>query len=348
MKLFNKFLLLAVSLAFFTTSCSSDDDATVTTSAPLGAYENGYFILSEGGTASSTSAIDFVSNAGVVTNDVYRIENPAEAEIGSFLQSIFFDATRAFIVSGSTNSITVVNRFTFKHIATISADLNNPRYGVVVNGKAYVTNRNDFGVNDDDYVTVIDLNNNYTTSKIELDVITEQVVAYNGKLVITNGGWQVGNSVTFLNIATSVVNTVDLGAGNFPNSIAVRGNEALLLTDAQKLVKVNLSTEAVSTTIDLPTTITSSSKLQVVNNYAYFKGGSDVYELDLDAATVTVTSLVSFSGTFYGLTVTTDKIYVTDAKDYASLGEAFEYDIDGTLLNSYNTSGFTPNGVYFN
>ena len=92
MKLLNRFLGLAILLALFTTSCSSDDDAIVAgqlPSTPLGAYENGTFILNEGSSA-ATAGVDFLSDAGVLTSDVFRIENPDEDELGLFLQNIFF------------------------------------------------------------------------------------------------------------------------------------------------------------------------------------------------------------------------------------------------------------------
>jgi hypothetical protein len=166
MKLLNKFLGLAILLALFTTSCNSDDDAIIAgqlPSEPLGAYENGSFVLNEGSNA-STAGVDFLSDEGVLTQDVFRIENPNEDEVGLFLQNIFFDDTRAFIISGGTNSVTVVNRFTFKYITTIESDFEAPRYGVVVGDKAYVTNRGDFSSSADNAITVIDLNN-YSTSR---------------------------------------------------------------------------------------------------------------------------------------------------------------------------------------
>jgi hypothetical protein len=39
-----------------------------------------------------------------------------------------------------SNTIQVVNRYSFKSIATIDKDLKNPSYIVFANGKGYVTN----------------------------------------------------------------------------------------------------------------------------------------------------------------------------------------------------------------
>ena len=53
--------------------------------------------------------------------------------------------------------------------------MKNPRYGVVKDGKAYVTNANTYLMGDpatvdtDDYVAVIDLTTNKVESKIELN-----------------------------------------------------------------------------------------------------------------------------------------------------------------------------------
>ena len=136
MKKLTKIFLSLFASALFLTSCSSDDNSN---SESLGAYDNGTFVLNEGNTTTSTSSITFISNSGAVEQDVYKNVNPSGVALGTYLQSMFFDDTRAYIISGSANKITVVDRYTFKFIATIATDFANPRYGAVANGKAFVT-----------------------------------------------------------------------------------------------------------------------------------------------------------------------------------------------------------------
>src|SRR5690606_28732630 len=135
----NKFLQISVLLSLFLASCSSDDNSG--SSHLSGDFDEGVFIVNEGGTSLSTASIGFLSENGQLEHDIFRAVNPSADEMGTYLQSMFFDDTRAFIISGGSNIITVVNRYTFEYITTISTGLNNPRYGVTENGKAYVVNQ---------------------------------------------------------------------------------------------------------------------------------------------------------------------------------------------------------------
>jgi len=355
MKLLNKFLLLALSIALFTTSCSSDDDATSltnVTSVPLGAYENGYFILSEGGSASVSASIDFISADGTQTNDVFRIENPMASEMGTYLQNIFFDDTRAFILAGSTNTITVVNRYTFEYIETITSDLENPRYGTVVNGKAYVTNLAGFASGTDDYVTVIDLSD-YSTSKILVGDYMNRVAALGDKVIIANGAFGSGNGLTFINTNTDTFTSLDLGVGNSPDTMSIVDDTLYVLTTSKNFITVNPSTEAVTSTLALPSSLSSTKNLQIANDEVYFTSSNSVYSFGLGDTNVSSTPILSYAttsayGSMYGFAVSGNKIYIADAGDFASSGRTFEYTTTGNLVKSYTTSGFGPNGFYFN
>ena len=125
MKKLNRIFVALFASALFLTSCSSDDNSNSEES--LGIYDNGTFVLNEGNTTTSTSSITFISNSGAVEQDVYKNVNPSGVALGTYLQSMFFDDTRAYIISGSANKITVVDRYSFKFIATIATDFENPR-----------------------------------------------------------------------------------------------------------------------------------------------------------------------------------------------------------------------------
>lgn len=354
MKLLNRFLGLAILLALFTTSCSSDDDAIVAgqlPSTPLGAYENGTFILNEGSSA-ATAGVDFLSDAGVLTSDVFRIENPDEDELGLFLQNIFFDDTRAFIISGGTSSITVVNRYTFKYIASIETNLDNPRYGIVVNGKAYVTNQAGFSTGADDFVTVINLSN-YSTSSVLIGDYVDRITFAGDKVVIANGAFGSGNGVTFLNTTNNSFQTLDLGAGNSPNSLIAVNDNVYALTGNNKFFQIDANTATLSSTLDIPAAISGVKNLQIENDEVYFTADTSVYSFGLGDSSVSTTPLFTYNstsqfGAMYGFSVSDNSIFVGDAGDFASAGTFFEYTTAGTLVDSYTSSGVGPNGFYKN
>ncbi|MFV0541735.1 MAG: DUF5074 domain-containing protein [Aestuariibaculum sp.] len=344
-----KFFAVLTALAFVTFSCKDDDDDIID-ALPLGAYENGYFILNEGN-STFTSPVTYVSETGNVSQNIFSTENPNADPIGTYLQDMFFDDTRAFIISGSANTVTVVNRYTFEYITTVSTDFQAPRYGTVVGGKAFVTNSADWSTGTDDFVTVIDLSD-YSTSKIAIENNAERILSEDGMVYIANGYYGSGNSITVLNPATNAVETIDLGNGNSPNFIEDENGSLYVLTSNGKVIEINLSNNEIVSTIDLPASIESPKNLDIEDNIAYFTSGSSVYGFALTATTIPETPILTYESTslygiMYGFAVEDDKIYISDAGDFASEGTVYEYTLNGTLLKNI-TTGIAPNSFHFN
>ncbi|MFD2909477.1 DUF5074 domain-containing protein [Flavobacterium ardleyense] len=346
---FKKIALLAVSISFFMVSCSSDDDNE---SVSQGVFENGIFITNEGNSALSTASISFIAEDGTVEQDIFRAINPNAEELGTYLQDMFFDDTRAFIISGSANKITVVDRYTFQYIATISTNINNPRYGVVENGKAFIVNQADWSTGADDYVTVVNLLN-YTTSTIALEVSSDRITKANGKVYVSNGYYGSGNSVSVINPATNVVeDVIDLGAGNSPSTLQEKNGVLYVLAGAE-IFKINTVDNLISGSTAIPTTIERPKNLTIADSKIYFTGNStSVYATELNATTVSSTAILSYTSTsaygpMYGFAVNNGKIYISDGGDFASDSKAYVYSTSGSLLNTH-TVGVGPNGFYFN
>ncbi|NQX85398.1 MAG: hypothetical protein HRT67_05770 [Flavobacteriaceae bacterium] len=352
MKQFFKYFFYAFALGLFVTSCSNDDDFT--SSVPLGDYDNGYFILHEG--AGVITPVTFVAEDGTVTSNVFETVNPDAEPIGGYKQDLFFDDTRAFIVSGAGQTVTVVNRYTFEFIATIATDLQNPRYGAIHNGKAYVTNSGDFATTDDDFVTIIDLND-YSTTTTVIGNVVDRIEAINGKLYITNGSYGSGNTLTILNPSDISTTTIDLGTGNSPNSFE-QANDGFLyvLTNNSssnaKIIKINVSNESIESTLDFPAALGSAKHLDIDENMAYFTNETSVYSFTLGSTTVSETPILSYNsssqyGSMYGFAVNNDTIYICDAGDFASAGIAYEYNMSGDVLKT-TTTDVAPNSFHFN
>ena len=331
----------------FLVSCSSNED---TSANSLGDYQNGIFVVNEGnGTAGSISYIK--NNFSAVTENIYSLENPGDG-IGGYVQSIFFNGANAYIISNGSNKITVVNRYTFKLVTKITTGFSVPRYGVVVNGKAYVTNLGSFTDLTDDYISVIDLaTNTVETNTIAVHAIADKITEENGKLYILNGNYGDGNTVTIIDPATpAVLNAIDLGMS--PNSFEAQNGNLYVLcsnyTDPSKLVKINFSTDEIESQITFPTTMVNAQNLNIENNTIYFTIDSKVYDELLTATTISETPLfTSAATTLYGLTAKGSLLYISDAKDYASSGEAFIYSTAGILRYQIEV-GLIPSGFYFN
>ncbi|CAM3962732.1 YncE family protein [Flavobacterium antarcticum] len=345
-----KLLFVAIASSLLFVSCSDDDNdnAAVEPQVPLGAYDNGILVVNEGnGSAGSISFItDDLTSVG---QDIFGTVNPGQG-IGGYVQSMFFDGDRAFIVSNGSNKVTVVNRYTFELIAKIETGFSVPRYGVVVNGKAYVTNLADFGNLTDDFISVINLTTYEVESTIAVNALAEKIVAENGKLYVANGSYGAGNSVTVINAATKVIeSTIDVGMS--PNSMEEENGFLYVLcgnvTNDSKVVKINLTTNLKVSEITM-TGLMNAQNLNIEDDKMYFTVNSAVYKENLSTTAISGTPLfTSTATTLYGFAVDNNRIFVGDAKDYASNGAVFIYSTAGTLQKEFS-AGLIPNGFYFN
>lgn len=344
MKITKLFLIAIAGSAFFA-SCNSDDSS----SAPLGAYDNGVLVLNEGN--ASAGSVTFIGeDMATVSQNIYSAENEGDG-IGGYVQSIFFNGDKAYIISNGSNKITIVNRYTFELIDKIETGFDVPRYGVVVNGKAYVTNLASFMDEADDFISVINLSTNEVESTIAVNAIADKITEENGKLYVANGNYGAGSSVTLIDPATSSIVT-KIETGNSPNSFEEENNVLYVLCSnyvaSTKLVKISLTNNQVLSEITFPESLRNAQNLNIEDGKIYFTVDAKVFSLALDATTVSETPLfTSGATTLYGFAVEDNKIFVADAKDFNSAGQVFVYSTTGTLQKDF-TVGLIPNGFYFN
>ncbi|WP_422103748.1 YncE family protein [Winogradskyella sp.] len=352
MKYIFRLFVFSISMGLILSSCSNDDDGTP--QVPLGDYENGYFILHEG--AGPITPVTYVGYDGTSEQAPFDNVNPGASPFGGFNQDLFFSGELAFIISGQFATVTVVNRYTLEFVASIDTDLENPRYGTVLDGKAYVTNSGDFSTTADDFVTIIDLSDYSTTTTVVGD-IAERIEAINGKLYITNGSFGSGNSLTVIDPDNlNAPSTIDFGDGNSPNSLEAAGGSLYVLTSSftttGKVFTINLSNDSISNTLDLPATLDAPRQLDIEGNTIYFTNGTSVYGFTTGSSSVSDTPILTYQsssqfGAMYGFSVKDNTIYIADAGDFVSNGTAFEYDLDGNLLNTITTD-VAPNSFHFN
>lgn len=346
-------LFLVVFSVFLVVSCNNDDKPT----APLGDFEKGTFILNEG--SAGQGSVSFLSeDLTVFKKNIYTDVNMDDL-MGKYAQNIFFSEDKAFIIAGGSNVINVVNRFTFKLIAKIETGLKNPRYGVVYNGKAYVTNANAYAAwpvkpgdigNTDDYIAVIDVASNKYESKIELNNTANRILLENGKLYITEP--YNSSKVLVVNPATKTLESpIEIGSDG--DALEAKSGVLFIMQGGYpgKISKVKLSDKTI-TTIDFPAALDGSKNLDIYNDKIYYTVGKSVYALDLTATTPSVTPILTYTssslyGSMYGFAVNKNSIFFGDGADFASDGKGYVYSLTGTLKKEV-TTGVGPNGFYFN
>ncbi len=347
MKYFN---LISISLLFaILLSACSDDDANMNVpEPPEGDFVNGKLVLHEG-SFGGVGNITFISDdRSEIKRSIFQEVNPDE-DLGELTQSIFFHDGLAYIISGGSNFITVVDRFTFEKVGEVAGGLENPRYGTVLNNKAYVTNSATFDSLTDDYVAVIDLESLAVENTIELGNIAEQIISYDQKLYVMNADGFDGSEITIIDPAELTTETLDIGEGL--NSIKRNDNSIYALSNSN-LTEIDLSTESIVNTQSVPDAISGAKNLDLTDSKIYYTFENKVYRSDYSDSTLSDNEFITYNstsgfGTMYGFDVIRDEIYVADAVDFASNGFVRIYDIDGNFIEEIEVE-LGPNSVYRN
>ena len=350
----SKLFVVALLSIFLTTSCSSDNEPDVKPS--LGAYESGIFILNEG--SSGQGSVSYLSNDLLTfTQNAYTTANAGDL-MGKFAQSIFFNGDLAYIISNGSNKISIVNRYTMKLVSKIETGLVIPRYGVVFNGKAYVTNANTYSFanpatgNTDDFLSVINLTSNTIEAKIQLNATADKIVVNNGKIYITE---QYNNDKVLVVNPTNNALETPINIGSDANSMEVNNGFLYVLRSPygmpSKLVKINLAT-SLFTTLDFPAAQIDAKNLDIEQSKIYYTIGASVFAMNLTDNAAPSASIFSYASTsaygkMYGFAVKGDRVYIGDGGDFAANSKAFVYSLTGVLQKEI-TVGVAPNGFYFN
>lgn len=350
----NHFLAAAFTAsALFITSCSSDDDHEP---IPTGAFANGVVVLNEGNFGSGNASASFINAQGIAQNNIFEAVN--NELLGDTAQSIYSHNDKIFMVINGSNSIVVVDRYTFEKEAVISTGLNNPRYLITKGGKAYVTNWGDPTNPNDDFVAVYNLSNYSLETTISVSEGPEKMVEANGKIYVAQmGGWNFGNTISVINTSNHTVSAV-IDVMDVPHSMVEEDGKLFVLSSG-KAAWTGDETDGALQTIDLNTeTVTNTlsfsgqhpTHLEESNGKLYYTMGDKVYTKAINSNS-TATQLFSMSdqGAFgaYGFAVENGKIYIGDAGDYTSNGEVLIYGIDGVFISS-QAVGALPSGFAFN
>ena len=367
-------LFFAIAIASFLNSCSSEDpEPTVT--APLGKYNSGAFVLNEGSFGSSNASVSFISSdLNTFESSVFDAVNPSTI-LGDAAQSICLNGDLAYIVLNGSNKIQIVNRYTMKKVGEITSGLNNPRYMVIANGQAFVTNwgetSNTATVPDptlDDFVAVINLTSNTVSSTISVVEGPERIVANSNTLYVSHkGGFGFGSSVSVINSTTKAIITT-IATGDLPSTMQISGGFLWLLCEGKpsyapsetggKLQKISLSTNAITDTFSFSLNTDHPSNLDLYNNRLYYTIDKGIYRMSLTpVASIALPTAPIFSTSLqnvYGFAVNSDRIYVSGFNSFSNPGKIEVFAAGesndppvGTLLKS-QTVGFFPNGFYFN
>lgn len=334
-------------LLMFTISCRNDDPVI---EEPKGAYQNGILVANEGGFTTPTSSIDFLSlDLSKQENNIFSTQN-ANATLGNVFQSIGFKGDIAYLVLNVPNKIEVVNRYTFKKVQTISANLEQPRYIAFSGNFTYVTNNNFYDVRK---LNIYDASNAFVKS-INFDRYAEKVVAADGFVYVQTDGvtydsnynaLPTGHTITRVNPATNNVDqTITLTDNGMIKDMVADQNMVYVLSGDNSnsyLYKITAKTGTFQK-VELPGI--KAAKLSMDNNKLYFiSAAKKVYSFSGNAATPLFDVVTN---NIYGFDVIDGNTYVSDPY-FSKESTTRIYNSTGTLLKTL-TTGVGTNGFYKN
>lgn len=336
---------MVLTIGFFLTSCSSDDDNGLSPEMPEGTYDLGYIIANEGNFGSPNASVSFIdADLSSVENSIFQAENPSET-LGDVLNNIAFDDDYAYLIMNNSNKVVVVDRFNFQHITTLTENINLPRFAEVEDGKLYIGNSQSKDIaiyNTSDF--------SYETS-VSIDKPIEYIKAEDGFLYVQNAAFGTGNEITVIDLNTNQI-TNTLSVEGVLNSIDEEDG-ILYALHSEGITKINMSTATEMETLPFVGDISSASKLTIEDGMLFFISGSNVYGYDLNVAELTDAPLFDtqvedeswFIG--YGFAVEDGKIFYSDVNGFTEDSALRVYDFSGELLNTF-TTGIGTNAIYFN
>lgn len=337
--------LFGMFAAFLFSSCSTEDEPVV--EQPAGDYAGGIFVVNEG--SQSAGTVTFVgSDLQTVEQEIYAGVNEGD-DLGNYVQSMFFTEELAFIISSGSNLITVVDRHTFELAGKIDSGLNMPRYGVAVDGKAYVTNQAAWDTSEDDYIAIIDIATLTVEEPVILNAVAEEIMEGNGYLYVQNAAFGAGNQISIFNPSNKTIEgTITVGEGL--NSMDVENNTLYALSSG-KLEMIDLSTHTLISEI-ASEDLAGAQNLEVENGQLYYTIANGVYTIETGATAPASGPLLEYSsnsdwGVMYGFEVKEDRIFIADGGDFTSNSFVEVYSTGGALLENVEV-GVGPNGIYFN
>ena len=325
--------------------------ATACTKTPLPAeptvYEDALLILNEGAFTGGTATIDAIgANADTVIQSAFSTENGFS--LGNIGQHMLHVDSLLVISLNNAGVIRGISRKTMlEHWSTLVA---GPRYVAESGNKLVVTTWSS------DYIKVLDKYTGQLTDSINVFGVSEQVHADGGVVYVgLNGGFGNDDRVAVVDLNTSSVDTLEVG--DKPNSFVQIGTAVYVLCAGFEDWSGSGSTPAsiwriengtATEIIEAPTSSDHAIALKTDGTNLYFLNASysgAVVKTSLAPAVWPSNAITNTGG--YNLDLLANVLYVHDAKDYASEGKIYQYDLTGLLLDSID-AGIIPRQVLAN
>lgn len=310
-------------------------------------YEDALIILNEGAFTGGTATLDAVGgHHDTVVQSAFSTENGfALGNIGQHM------ITADSLLVVSVNNAGVVRGISRKSmIERWSTMVAGPRYLAASGNSLVVTTWSS------NYIKILDKYSGQLTDSINVFGVSEQIHA-DGDVVYVglNGGFGNDHRVAVVDLNTKSVDT--LIVGDKPNSFVKIGAAVYVLCSGYEDWAGSGSTPASLWKIEngmaievlaAPTSGDHAIALKTDGTDLYFLNASysgAVVKTSLNPTMWPTTAMTNTGG--YHLDLIANVLYLHDAKDYASAGRIYQYDLNGALLDSID-AGIIPRQVLVN
>ncbi len=341
----------AILALYALTGCRGDDELLVpSTEQPTLAAGSSFYLLNEGNMGSNKATLDFYDGTlGIYRHNIFPEQNPTVSlELGDVGNDLAVYGTRLYALLNVSGLVEVMDARTARHIGTIS--IPNCRYICFHEGKAYVTSyAGPVQPNDPTsrrgIVARIDTATLQVEATCEVGYQPEQMARLGHTLYVANSGGYRPPSYD------RTISVIDIAAFSVTKTIDVAPNLHIVKAHGEKLYvssRGNYSDTPSDIYIVNPQTATVEERLGIEADVFCFigeelltlRGGQTGKAiLRYNPATRTTSDFIT-DGTLsdiqmpYGLAYdeATQRIYITDARDYVSPGRVMCYDATGKRL----------------
>ena len=343
---FTKVVLMTLAaLGLLFASCSSDDDNGGMTGTEGLERDRHALVVNEGGFQQANSSLGVLDldTREYLPNQFAEI---SENSLGDIFQSIYLKEERAYLVINNSSKIEILNLETLEHEGTI-ADLGSPRYMVSQGSNAWVS------ALFDEAIHAIDLNTGEIIGQIDFPGWSEEMIFHGENLLVTcpdchhkyllNPETGAILDSVFTGENTHILRALDDGRILSFNSGSFDGSHEPVLR------LFNQDLDLLDSLVIDDLSYIGAADLNETSDRFYF-AGTDVKYIEIEAGGLSqVNTAFSTEEPFsvYQLTSGPEgKIYLTDARDFSSLGQVYVYSAQGDQLYQFE-AGVVPSRVNF-
>jgi hypothetical protein len=348
--------VLILLLTIFLISCQKTESSLKQT------YDNGIFVINAGNFFDNNGTLSLVSRDSKLTViDIFLKENNRSIA-GGITDYSEVEDKGIILIDNSTDGkdvIEIVNARTFKSIASIKGEIDNPRKVIRVGtNKAYITCWDTFNENytfKQGFVAVLDLLSNKITKKIPVDSGAEDIVLIGNLAYVGNINAQTTLKVIDV-IKDELKESIEIGIE--PNNFVLDLANKIWMTAGNTIVLFNPTTKTFDKKFKAGTNNQKSpgslcmSKDKKTLYYTFnFFDAADSYKLSgeisaIDIANGTSKTFINRTFSSVGFDIESEIVYTSLIPSYKQSGYIFRYHTSGRLIDSVKVE-IAPSRFYF-